>query len=248
MNRRQWREGDRLFREEELTFRDCDVLGRVRPAALMTMMGAAGGHDYDDHGLSYETLYAMRQAFLLSRAAFRLESYPLSGETITIRTWENGIRGVQLRRNFQFFRQNGKLFLSGKSDWILVDPVDRKILRPSAFTARPLPPATEDVDCPECRKILPPREKMEHLADRPVLFTDLDHNGHFFSGRYPDFVWDHLPADLQTAELRDFQINYSHEARLGDVLALLGRREEKAYEVEALCGDERCFTCRCEFR
>ena len=53
---------------------------------------------------------------------------------------------------------------------------------------------------------------------------------------------------LKTAELRDFQINYSHEAKLGDVLALLGRREEKAYEVEALCGDERCFTCRCEFR
>ncbi|MDY3281864.1 acyl-[acyl-carrier-protein] thioesterase [Dysosmobacter sp.] len=247
MERKQWWEGERFFRQEELIFRDCDVLGRVRPAALVVMMGSIGGYDYDARGLTYETLYALRQVFLISRMSFRLHSYPTAGEVITLSSWENGVRGAHMQRNYEFFRRDGSLFLSGKSDWILVDPVDRKILRPSAFTAKPLGPALADVDCPDCRKILPPREKLTEAAVRKVRFTDLDHNGHLYSGRYPDIVWDELPEDLQRGTLRDFQINYSKEATLGEKLTLLACREGQTYEMEGLCGPERCFTCRCEF-
>ena len=82
---------------------------------------------------------------------------------------------------------------------------------------------------------------------RKVRFTDLDHNGHLYSGRYPDIVWDELPEDLQRGTLLDFQINYCKEATLGEELTLLECRERQTYEMEGLSGPERCFTCRCEF-
>ena len=104
--RKQWWEGERFFRQEELIFRDCDVLGRVRPAALVVMMGSIAGYDYDARGLTYEKLYALRQVFLLSRMSFRLRSYPVAGETVTLSTWENGVKGAHMQRNYEFFRQD----------------------------------------------------------------------------------------------------------------------------------------------
>ena len=234
-------------RQEELVFWDCDREKRMRVAAILSKMAAFAGYDYDARGLTHEMLYDRREVFLLSRIAVRIHVCPHARDVLTITTWENGAKAAHMQRVFEMADQTGRLCVSAKSDWILVDPIPRKILRPSAFTAKPLGPAVADTDCPDCRKILPPREKLAEAAVRKVRFTDLDHNGHLYSGRYPDIVWDELPEDLQRGTLRDFQINYSKEATLGEELTLLACREGQTYEMEGLCGPERCFTCRCEF-
>ena len=79
-------------RQEELVFWDCDRNKRVRVAALLSKAAAFAGYDYDARGLTHETLYAMREAFLLSRLALRIHDCPRAGEVLTITTWENGAR------------------------------------------------------------------------------------------------------------------------------------------------------------
>lgn len=244
---KQWREGDLYARQQELTFWECDAMGRIRPAAVLSLMAAAAGWDYDAWGLPYEKLYAMGQVFLLSRLAFRLHQYAVPGEVVTVTTWEDGARAAHMRRNFRLLRQDGSPMASGRSEWILVDPEDRRILRPSAFTGKAITAADRPVDCPACRRVLLSGEETETLGTRQVMFSDLDHNGHLFSGNYGDIIWDYLPRDLQTAALREFQINYSKEATLGDTLTLLGRRTGGGYRMEGLRGPERCFTCECTF-
>lgn len=49
---------------------------RVRVAALLSKAAAFAGYDYDARGLTHETLYAMREAFLLSRLALRIHDCP----------------------------------------------------------------------------------------------------------------------------------------------------------------------------
>ena len=41
------------FRQEELTFWDCDREQRVRTAALLSKMAAFAGYDYDARGLTH---------------------------------------------------------------------------------------------------------------------------------------------------------------------------------------------------
>ena len=69
-------------------FWDCDRNKRVRVAALLSKAAAFAGYDYDARGLTHETLYAMREAFLLSRLALRIHDCPRAGEVLTITTWE----------------------------------------------------------------------------------------------------------------------------------------------------------------
>ena len=235
------------FRQEELVFWDCDREKRMRVAAMLSKMAAFAGYDYDARGLTHEKLYAMREVFLLSRVALKVHACPRARDLLDITTWENGARGAHMQRVFEMVHQEGRLCVSARSDWILVDPITRKILRPSSFTAKPLTTCDKEIDCPEPKKIVLPREDLEDLGTRRVVWSDLDGNGHLYSGNYGDIVWDYLPGDLQERSPREFYINYSKEATLGQELRLEGFREGETYRMEGLGPDGTCFTALCVF-
>ena len=235
------------FRQEELVFWDCDRNQRVRVAALLSRLAAFAGYDYDARGLTHEALWASREVFLLSRASLRIHACPRAGDVLDITTWEAGIKGAHMGRNYEMKDRQGRLRVSARTDWILVDPETRKIMRPSAFTAKPLLRDDRPLDCPETRRIVLPPEGREDLGTRRVRWSDLDGNGHLFSGNYGDIVWDALPEDLQPRVFKEFYINYSREAVLGDQLKLDGFRDETGYFVEGLGPRGSCFTALCVF-
>ena len=235
------------FRQEELVFADCDRYQRARVSALLSKAAAFAGYDYDARGLTHDKLYAMREVFLLSRVALRIHRCPLAGEVLDITTWENGAKGAHMQRVFEMADRSGSLCVSVKSDWILVDPETRKILRPASFTAKPLTVCPKEIDCPEPKKIVLPHEGLEELGTRRVMWSDLDGNGHLYSANYGDIVWDYLPPDLRERTPREFFINYSKEATLGEELRLLGHREGGEYRVEGLGPGGTCFTALCVF-
>ena len=234
-------------RQEELVFWDCDREKRMRVAAILSKMAAFAGYDYDARGLTHEMLYDRREVFLLSRIAVRIHDCPRARDVLTITTWENGAKGAHMQRVYEMRDQTGRLRVSIKSDWILVDPITRKILRPSSFTAKPLTTCDKVIDCPEPKKIVLPHEGLEDLGIRRVRWSDLDGNGHLYSGNYGDIVWDALPADLQTQVPKEFYINYSKEATLGEELRLEGLREADTYRMEGLGPEGTCFTAMCVF-
>lgn len=235
------------FRQEELVFWDCGPDQRARIAAVLSKMASFAGYDYDARGLTHEVLWANREVFLLSRASIKIHDCPRARDVLDVTTWEAGAKAAHMRRYYEMKDQAGRLRVSAKTDWILVDPVTRKILRPSAFTAKPILGSGRPLDCPETRKIVLPKEGREPLGTRTVRWSDLDGNGHLFSGNYGDIVWDALPEDLQARCPREFQINYSREAVLGDVLRLEGVRRGESYWMEGLGPRGSCFTALCVF-
>lgn len=234
-------------RQEELVFWDCDRNQKVRVAALLSKMAAFAGYDYDARGLTHEKLLALGEAFLLSRAVLRIHTCPVARDVLTITTWENGARGAHVQRVFEMTDQTGRLCVSAKSDWILVDPRTRKILRPSSFTAKPLGHCPKEIDCPDPRKIVLPKDGLAELGNREIRWSDLDGNGHLYSGNYGDIVWDALPPTFQERAPREFYINYSKEATQGDTLQLKGFSEGENYFVEGIGPQGNCFTALCVF-
>ncbi len=234
------------MREMQVDFSKCDRNERMRVGSMVTEAAVYAGYDYDARGLTHEVLLERREVFLLSRMAIHIHDCPRDRDKLAITTWEDGAHGAHLQRHYEFRRPNGELCVSIRSDWILVDPITRKILRPSSFTARPLMPCPVEIDCPKPKKIAIP-EEAEDLGTRIVRWGDLDGNGHLFSGRYGDIVWDFLPEDLQEKVPVEFYINYSREATLGETLNLRGHREGNAYRMEGLGPDGVCFTALAVF-
>ena len=234
------------MRQQQLIFADCDRYQRARVGTLLSIAAAVAGADYDARGLTYEKLYEMREVFLLSRIALRIHRCPKALRVVDVTTWEDGVKGAHMQRVYEITDGEG-LLVSIRSDWILVDPVTRHIMRPGTFTAKKLGICPKPIDAPATRKILMPREGTEELGIRKVVWSDLDGNGHVYSGNYGDFVWDYLPADLQEKLPREFFINYSKEATLGQELRLVGCRQGSDYLMEGLGPEGVCFSAQCVF-
>ena len=180
--------------------------------------------------------------------ALKIQDCPKVRDVLDVTTWEDGTKGAHMQRVYELRDQAGALRCAIRSDWILVDPETRRILRPESFTARAFTVCPVAIDCPPTRKVALPREGLEELGVRPVRWSDLDGNGHLYSGNYGDIVWDHLPPDLRDRSPSAFYINYSREATLDQELRLLGIRDgADAYLMEGVGPGGTCFTCRCEF-
>ena len=216
------------FRQEELCFADCDRYQRARVSGLLNKAAAYAGYDYNARGLTHDVLFEMGEVFLLSRLAMRIHRIPMAGEVLDIATYENGVKGAHMQRVYEMKDQAGEVRVSVKSDWILVNPATRKIMRPSAFTAKPIQTCDRVIDCPDPKKLLLPHEGVEELGTRQVVWSDLDGNGHLYSANYGDIIWDYLPCDLQERTPQEFYINYNHEATLGETLRLVGFRNGTA--------------------
>jgi acyl-ACP thioesterase len=239
---------DFYSRREELIFRDCDARGRVRLGTLLSLLASTAGHDFDARGLDFRRLYQLRQVFLLSRLTLHIARRPMTGEILTAATWENGFRGVHVRRDYEFTDSRGKCCAAARSEWIIIDPADRKIVRPEEFTGKKLTTGAREIDCPACRRVVLPRSGLAELGVRTVRYSDLDYNGHVYSGNYGDIFWDALPPELQNAEPEDFTINYNREATLGDRIRLTGGFADGVFLAGGACADAPCFTCACTFR
>lgn len=233
-------------RETEISFADCGPQRKMRVGAMLSRMAVYAGYDYDARGLTYDVLLGRQEVFLLSRLALHIHRCPSAGEVLLGSTREDGAKGAHFQRVFTFRDGQGELCWSARTDWILVDPESRKILRPSNFTLRPMRPCGVEVDCPEPKKLRLPEGAAE-LGERIVRWSDLDGNGHLFSGVYGDVIWDALPAELQNQTPKYFYLNYQHEATLGEPLRLLGLQEGSSFHMEGVGPDGPCFTALAEF-
>ena len=154
-----WENG--YARQEELTFADCDCRQRARVSTLLSRAAIYAGYDYNARGLTHDRLWSMREVFLLSRVALRIHRCPMARDVLETSTWENGVRGAHMQRVYEMRDQAGELCVSVKSEWILVDPETRRILRPETFTAKKLGICGRPIDCPDPRKILLPKTGAE---------------------------------------------------------------------------------------
>ena len=171
------------LRQKQLIFADCDRYQRARVSTLLSIAAAVAGADYDARGLTYEKLYEMREVFLLSRIALRIHRCPRALQVVDVTTWEDGVKAAHMQRVYEITDREG-LLVSIRSDWILVDPQTRRIMRPGTFTAKKLGTCPKAIDAPEPRKILLPREVFINYSKEATLGQELRMVGCRKGGEY----------------------------------------------------------------
>ena len=60
-------------------------------------------------------------------------------------------------------------------------------------------------------------------------------------------IWDFLPEDLQDRNVKEFYLNYSREATLGQEVSIRGFQEETTYRMEGIGPNGTCFTALCVY-
>lgn len=225
MNFTEWhdKETDRIFnRQVKLYFADCDINKHIHMATVLQLTADSGVEDYHQRGITFDKLQENNYAFLVSRVAMRFHKLPRANEFLTIKTWERGIKGMQVFRDYEIYdTETDELLVSGRSSWLIVNPATKRILKPKDFHMRDIPSSDAVVNSLECGKIKNV-EPLELFDERKIRYSDLDANGHMNNSRYGAYIIDSLPAEYQNRTFTDFRINYSHEASKGDLISMFG--------------------------
>ncbi len=231
-------------RKTDVHFYDCDPFGRMKLSAVNKTLADIADEDYAQKGMSHRWLWEHGFVFLLSKVSILFERLPSPREILTVSTWEREIKGASFFRAFAVHDEAGKAVLSADSAWMLVNPQTRQILRPAEFpNARPthLP-----VECPPCHKL-----KLEGgtlAGQRNIVYSDLDGNGHVYNAVYADIATDFLPMETLRGDLRAYQVNFVHEAKLGDTLDIWIQQNEQTSVIKGAVGDHDSFLCVLEYR
>ena len=238
---KQWHEDTIFYREMQPYFGQCDRFQRLNLAELLLATSDSAVEDYYQRGMGYQVLKDNNFAILVSRVSLRIHSHPKANQPFRVKTWEEAPAGLQLTRRYELFDMNDKHLLSGSSTWVLVNLKNRRIMRPSDFTLREAPTFTTEFCGLPCGKITA-KENMTVVDERTIHFSDIDANGHMSNARYGAYIMDCLPLEFQQKDIKDFRINYAHEAKEGDRLQLLADfSNPELVHVSGITAEGTCF-------
>lgn len=236
----------RFHFETMVYFNEADDSKRLSLCDLLKITSEVAVEDYNERGLGRDVLTANGFAILVSRVSFRFHRIPRENEHILLRTWEEKPEPLQLVRAYEIESMGpgseGERLISGLSSWLIVNPETRRIVPTKNFTLRKPTDIQTEHDCLKYGKIHQPAG-MELFDERTIKYSDIDGNGHTNNARYGAFTADALPESLRRASFTDFRLNYAKEARLGQKMQILGKKddENKKLTLVGMAGGEVSF-------
>ena len=211
---------------------DTDANRIVRPTQLLVYMQETSNAHLDSMGHNLDTLRDEHSlAFLLSKTKLAIYAPLYSAENITVHTFTAESRGFAFNRFYQIFRGE-ELIAAADTTWALIDLNTKKLCR------------TDSIDLgfehePSIDIGLPPRfrvghnDELELLAERNIVYSDLDYNMHMNNTKYADMLCDFMPIE-DVPRIKGISISYLHEAAYKDTLQIYGIRSGEKYSFRTV--------------
>ncbi len=199
--------------------RDVDAALRARVYTMGEYVLWAANDDADVLGFGLRDLNAGNSSWVLSRMAVEMRRIPSRYEKIDVYTWVSDYGRLMTTRNMVMTDETGVEIGAAVTQWAMIDLDTRRPLDLSALSDKQTSLVDREPPIDTPRRIGP----FECTLERPhqVVYSDIDFNGHVNSMKYLEWMADTMPAELleKAAGLR-FDINYIHEAKLGQALTV----------------------------
>lgn len=231
--------------QDELVFGQCDLALNVRISTLIEHLVTASSQHCRSFGMTYASFLANDVAFVLTRCTLNIHKLPVCFQHITLHTWIDGLKGPYYQRVTQWRDENDELLVSGRSDWVLIQPSTRNLCKPDKndqrFTVK------SPVILPPCQRVKLGDTALENLGSHKVSWSDIDGNGHLHCANYGDIIWNALPSSLQQKKPQRFSMEFQKEGCLNDHLEIFGGENGSAYFVTGNCEGNASFKSCIEF-
>lgn len=234
------------FWQDELVFGQCDAHLNLRVSSLIEHLVTISSQHIRSFGMTYESFLASDRAFVLTRCSLTIHSLPRCFQLITLHSWIDDIKGPYYQRVTQWRDNENRLLVSGRSDWVLMQPSTRTLCKPdktdTRFTTK------SPVTLPPCEKVKVNQMDFQLLGIHKVVYSEIDGNAHLHCAHYGDFVWDFLPSHLQKSATDSFHIEFMRESCLDDEISIFGAKiEPNIYVIKGEVQGDPCFKSKIYF-
>ncbi|HGY56485.1 MAG TPA: hypothetical protein ENK44_12320 [Caldithrix abyssi] len=222
-----------LWRE---TFRvrsyEIDSKGKLSIQSLANyLMEAAFNHSY---ALQVSVIHLNRQGitWVLSRLHIQVERYPDWMDTVIVETWPSDKNDSFALRDFLVKDKAGRVIATATTSWMIMDIQTR---RPVS-----IPEALGDLVYKEKDRAmndnfdaLPQLEEFQIKKEFNVRLSDLDLNQHVNFLNYIEWAIESVPPEIwKQYILKDLQVSYRAEAKLGDRVVVFSEQKNEKENKE----------------
>lgn len=231
-------EEDYIHEEEySVSAHDTDIRNHCKLTNILNYLQETAARHVSKYGLDAMSLMQDNIGWVLSRLKIQMLHYPEWQEKVIIRTWSRGAIGILAYRDFEILNGEREIVGRGTSAWMLIDIVKRRPIRPKAYTDN-FPQNPERVSLCEDLKKIPTRSDLEKIFSLPVMYSDVDINHHVNNVKYARWQIDAIPVSaLLDHSIKDFEIDFLHEAKLGDKVTIECKKEDSTYYTNTHIGD-----------
>ena len=213
-------------KEFTITSYELNPRGEARLTTMANYLQEVAYHHANELGFGYDQMKERRTLWMLSRMKIQMLRYPAWNDKVVVETWPSGIDKVFALRDFRIYDSRGEVLGIATTYWLIVH----------LDTHRPIRPGTEldrysnieygdPVFDSKLEKISLPGD-VSPLGQHRVVFSDLDIVGHVNNVKYIEWSIDaSMPKDSLDRAIDVFEINFKHEALLGNQVMISGINE-----------------------
>lgn len=204
---------------------ETDASWRLKPASFMNFAQEAAGNHAVYLGFGYDDLIASNTAWILSRVHVVFTDTPKWKEDITLTTWHKGLNRLFFLRDFILTDRQGRERVKATTSWLVLDLETRRLVRDPKLVEEGTVCAENVMETPADKVQMPKDVEAEHVMDHVVAYSDVDMNAHTNNAMYMQWAMDAVDYDIaSTMPVKEFTINFNHETKPGDVVAIYKAR------------------------
>ena len=225
----------RFSQNYNIRWHDTNANREITPSAILTLMQETTNRHIHTIYPNLEYIRdELHQAFILSKVYMRFYEPAYAYDDITVETW-TGIesRGFTFYRSF-CVKKDDKIIADALTTWCLIDTQEKRLLPVTKFENNFIDEESLDVDMP--RKIKFPTNELEFIANRKILYSDIDYNMHMNNTHYPSMLIDYLPSP-ESYRVKELMISFIKGAMYNDTISIHRVEEEDTFYFKALNSD-----------
>ncbi|MEN8201274.1 MAG: acyl-ACP thioesterase domain-containing protein [Bacteroidota bacterium] len=204
---------------EEFTIASYDLnpRGQARLTTMANFFQEMAYQHADQLGFGFKDMNRRHSMWVLSRMKIRMDQYPVWDDRLSVETWHKGMDRIFGLRDFKVRDEAGKVLGVASSAWLILDSQTRRPVRSDSDVLHDKI-GEESVFVEKLGKI-PLPDQMKEIGRRQVQFSDLDIVRHVNNVKFIEWCIDGLMSEeLLDREIRELEINFMHEALLGDTI------------------------------
>jgi acyl-ACP thioesterase len=206
---------------------DLNPSGQARLTTMASFFQEMAYHHAGELGLGYEDMKSRKLIWALSRMRIQMDRYPVWNEGIKLETWPSGAEKLFALRDFRVTDSQGAQMGRASTAWLILDLDSHRLIRPKEIMEQ-FKVIIHDVQVFDTAlDKISPKGQLRPLSEHRVAYSDLDIVGHVNNVRYMEWCID-ADTTFENAhrEICDFEINFNHEALMGDHILISGYKSE----------------------
>lgn len=226
---------------------DFDRYGRLKPSAVLALFQEAATVQANVMDIGHDAMERRGVFWAVIRTYYEVIRQPELYTSVQIRTWPHSPSRFSFQRDYIMSSLDGEVLVRGTSEWVLMSPETRQFVSLAGVYEPPENLIEERNFEKKQRKIrdFDTSDAVPYVVVPP--YTAADINGHVNNSVYADYPFDAINPSSEHS-VKSFQIDFRHEARTGDPLAIYIKRDDGMIFTKGVdAKGEIVFAARTEF-